>query len=127
MAESKMAARGKGPKLPVIMTANDLLGGEVVFLGEGGWTPDPAGALVASDEETATRFETRARADFQANRIVDPYLVEVAIDGEGHAQARHFREAIRLKGPTIHPDMGKQAEFLSDVRPSGCTGVARTL
>lgn len=111
MAESKMAARGKGPKLPVIMTANDLLDGEVVFLGEGGWTPDPAGALVARDEGTAESLETRAKADFQANRIVEPYLVEVALGEDGHAQAKHFREAIRLKGPTIHPDMGKQAEF----------------
>ncbi len=111
MAESKMAARGKGPKLPVIMTANDLLGGEVVFLGEAGWTPDPAGALVAADDGTATRFEAQAQADFKANRIVDPYLVEVALDDEGRARARHFREAIRLKGPTIHPEMGKQAEF----------------
>ena len=88
MAESKMAARGKGPKLPVIMTANDLLDGEVVFLGEGGWTPDPAGALVARDEGTAESLEARAKADFQANRIVEPYLVEVALGEDGPAKAR---------------------------------------
>ena len=111
MAESKVAARGKGPRLPVIMTANDLLDGEVVFLGEGGWTPDPAGAVVADDADTAQSLEARARADFAANRIVEPYLVEVSMDGTGHAVARHFREAIRLKGPTIQPEMGKQAEF----------------
>ena len=111
MAESKMAARGKGPKLPVIMTANDLLGGEVVFLGKSGWTPDPSAALVAEDEATAGRFEAEAQREFAANRIVEPYLVEIAVGVDGRPQASHFREAIRLKGPTIHPEMGKQAEF----------------
>ncbi|MFD2236465.1 DUF2849 domain-containing protein [Aureimonas populi] len=110
MAESKLAARGKGPKLPVILSANDLLGGLVVFLGEGGWTENPAEALVAEDEATAERFLERGQAEFRANRVVDPYLVEVSLEG-GRPVARHFREAIRLKGPTIHPDMGKQAEF----------------
>ncbi|WP_185984331.1 DUF2849 domain-containing protein [Aureimonas mangrovi] len=110
MAESKVAARGKGPKLPVIMTANDLLDGEVVFLGAEGWTFDPHGALVAEDEETAERYEAQGRQDLAANRIVDPYLVEVTVEN-GEVTARHFREAIRLKGPTIHPEMGKQAEY----------------
>jgi hypothetical protein len=83
----------------------------VVFLSESGWTPDPAGALVAGDEAAAERLEARARADFTANRIVEPYLVEVSVDESGHVHASHFREAIRLAGPTIHPEMGKQAEF----------------
>lgn len=111
MAESKVAARGKGPKLPVIMTANDLLGGEVVFLGTTGWSPDPRAATIARDETTAERLEAQAKAEFRANRIVEPYLVEVEPGEDGRPQARHFREAIRLAGPTIHPDMGKQAEF----------------
>lgn len=111
MAESKVAARGKGPRLPVIMTANDLLDGQVVFLSGDGWTANPAEALVAEDEASADAMQARAKAEFAANRIVEPYLVEVTREADGPLCARHFREAIRLKGPTIHPEMGKQAEF----------------
>ena len=111
MAETKAGAKGKGPKLPVILTANDLLDGEVVFLTADGWTFDPAKALVAYDAESAEAMELRGAEGFRANRIVDPYLVPVEIDASGFPAASHFREAIRQKGPTIHTDMGKQAEF----------------
>lgn len=110
MAESKLAARGKGPKLPVILSANDFLGGLVVFRGPNGWTENPAEAFVAESEEAAERLLEQGQAGFRANEVVDPYLVEVSLE-DGVPAARHFREVIRLKGPTIHPDLGKQAEF----------------
>ena len=40
------------PPLPVILLANDLLDGDVVFFHDGGWTRDPALADIASDEAT---------------------------------------------------------------------------
>lgn len=49
----------------------------------------------------------------KANLVVDPYLVAVQRDADGFPAASHFREAIRQKGPSIHPEIGKQAEFPS--------------
>ncbi|WP_182421977.1 DUF2849 domain-containing protein [Aureimonas sp. ME7] len=109
--EAKAGGKNKGPKLPVIMTANDLLDGEVVFLTREGWSFDPGAALIADDAETAEWMEEEGRKGFAANRIVDPYLVPVTRDEAGAAVATHFREAIRQKGPTILTQYGKQADF----------------
>ena len=106
----KANAKTKGPKLPVIMTANDLLDGEVVFLTPDGWSFDPHAALVAETAETAAWMEEEGRRGQTENRVVDAYLVPVRIEG-GEAIATHFREAIRQKGPTILPQYGKQADF----------------
>ncbi|KQQ79727.1 DUF2849 domain-containing protein [Aureimonas sp. Leaf324] len=107
----KAGAKAKGPKLPVIMTANDLLEGEVVFLTRDGWSLDPKAALIADDADTAAWMEAEGRRGFAENRIVDPYLVEVTRDEAGRPVANHFREAIRQKGPTMLTQYGKQAEF----------------
>ncbi|WP_102961478.1 DUF2849 domain-containing protein [Mangrovicella endophytica] len=111
MADVKAAAKAKGPKLPVILIANDLLDGDVVFFGAQGWTRDPRAAKVAFDAETAAFMEAEGRAGFVANIVVDPYLVPVEIDAAGFPVASHYREAMRQKGPSIHPDMGKQADY----------------
>ncbi len=110
-SDVKAGAKTKGPKLPVIMSANDLLGGEVVFLTREGWSLDPKAALVANDAETVAFMEEAGAKGFKSNQIVDPYLVEVRLDANGLPLATHFREAIRQKGPSILPQYGKQAEF----------------
>jgi hypothetical protein len=111
VSDVKANAKVKGPKLPVIMTANDLLDGEVVFLTREGWSFDPHAALIADDAETAAWMEEEGRAGFKANRIVDPYLVPVERAADGFPVASHFREAIRQKGPTVLTQYGKQADF----------------
>ena len=111
VTDVKANAKTKGPKLPVIMTANDLLDGEVVFLTREGWSFDPKAALVAGDAETASWMEEEGRKGQRENRIVDAYLVPVDVGTDGLPVASHFREAIRQKGPTILPQYGKQADF----------------
>lgn len=118
MADAK-SGKFKGLKLPVILSANDLLDGEVVFLSAEGWTFDPAKALVAGDEDMATVMEGRGAEAARANLVVDPYLVAVEPDANGFPRATHFREAIRQKGPSIHPDLGKQAEFQAEPSQQG--------
>lgn len=102
---------GKRPPLPVILLANHLLDGDVVFRTAEGWTLDPARALIATDEVTAGRLEAAADAALAANEVVDACLVDVAIDAHGHAVPRHFRERFKTSGPSIRPDLGKQADF----------------
>lgn len=97
--------------LPAIMVANDLLDGEVVFLGEAGWSRDPAEACVAQDDATADTMERAALSAMAARHIVDAALVDVTIHADGRATPNHFRERFRLLGPTNRPDLGKQSQF----------------
>jgi hypothetical protein len=104
-------AAPKRPKLPLIMMANDFLNGDTVVWDGQGWSLDPYKALVAFDDTAADRLEEAGRAGFARNEVVDMALVDVSVGEEGKPFPTHYRERIRFKGPTIRPDLGKQAEF----------------
>ena len=72
------------------------------------WTRDPALALVAADDAAADRLEAFAAAELRGNKVVDAYLVDVAIES-GSPVPRHFRERFKTLGPSNRPDLGKQA------------------
>ena len=101
----------KGQPLPAILFANDLLDGDVLFLGAAGWTRDPAGAAIAQTQDEADALQKRGDASAARNEVVDVYLAEVALDGAGRPVPKHFRERFRTLGPSIRVDLGKQAEF----------------
>lgn len=109
--DHRAGSKVRGDKLPAILMANNLLDGDVVFLAQEGFTLDPSKARVAYDEAASETMEAEGKAAAAANIVVDPYLVPVDIQENGLAVARHFRDAMRQKGPSVHPDMGKQAEF----------------
>jgi hypothetical protein len=94
---------GKRPPLPLILTANELFGGDVVYFTRGGWSPARAEALVAGDEAGAEALEAALEEAIAEGAVVDPYLIEAA-------QA-HYRERIRRSGPTIA--YGEEARHVS--------------
>ena len=102
-------AAAKRPPLPVILVANDLADGGVVFRTAKGWSPRHGDALIAGNAEAADALEAEGAAEMAANRVVDAYLVDVVLGGDG-PQPRHFRERLRTLGPSVRPDLGKQAE-----------------
>ena len=104
--------------LPVILLANDLLDGEVVFWTGRSWSDRPNEALLARDEAAAQQLEAAAAQALAQNKVVDAYLVDVALDGEGHAVPRHYREKIKTEGPSVRRDLGKQAGQ-SNLVPTG--------
>ena len=104
-------AQPKRVPLPAILLANDLLDGDVVFSNGEGWSRDPADALIARDDVTADRLEAHAKAAFDAQLVVDAYLVDVSVDAEGIPTPRHFRERFKTMGPSNRPDLGKQAAY----------------
>ena len=59
-------------------------------------------------EEAEKVLETAQQAE-RNQEVVDPQLIEVTIEGGVPVPVKR-REAIRAKGPTIRPDLGKQAE-----------------
>jgi len=101
----------KGQPLPAILFANDLLDGDVLFLGAGGWTRNPAEAAIATTQAEADALQSIGDAAAARNEVVDVYLAEVSVDADGRATPKHFRERFRTLGPSVRPDLGKQAAF----------------
>ncbi len=94
---------------PQILFANDLREGDVVFLGPSGWERDHRRAAIARTGEEAAALEARGKLDIARNNVVDVYLSDVSLDGEGVPTPLHYREKMRLKGPSVRKDLGKQA------------------
>ena len=90
-----------------VATANRLGDGLVVYLAaDGSWSERLAESFVAADETARAELEARARA--AAHHLVAPYLIEV-VHEEGAMRPVQYREEIRARGPTVRPDLGKQA------------------
>ena len=104
-------------KNPQILFASDLRDGEVLFLGPSGWTRDHRQASVARDGAEAAALEARGKADVAANRVVDIYLADVATGAGGAPEPLHYREKMRIKGPSVRRDLGKQARLAQAGEP----------
>jgi len=92
-----------------LLAANRLIDGIAVWLGpDGNWVEDIQHADVVRDAAGEEQLLATAREAFSKNVIVDPELIEVDfIDSE--IRPRRLRERIRAAGPSIHPNLGKQA------------------
>ncbi|WP_170769612.1 DUF2849 domain-containing protein [Ruegeria lacuscaerulensis] len=90
---------------PKVVTANDLLEGDVIYLtADDRWSRDLAEAELITDEAHAqVRLLDAAR---QANKIVGAYLAD-AVAGENGPEPTHFREDFRRTGPSNYAH-GKQ-------------------
>ena len=91
---------------PCVLTANDLLEGDVVYRApDGGWTRHLSSAHLFVDEAEASR--SLAEAESQQGAIVDPYLAAAMAGDGGGPRPAHFREAFRAAGPSNYRH-GKQ-------------------
>lgn len=98
-----------------IVTANRLIDGIVVFQdAAGGWSEDFARAAILKDAKSTKAALGVAKSDEARDLIVEPYAVAVEFRN-GHFVPKALRELIRASGPTIHPEMGKQAQGLAPV------------
>ncbi|MDE9451766.1 DUF2849 domain-containing protein [Aliiroseovarius sp. Z3] len=86
------------PFTPKVVTANDLVEGDVIYLARNGaWVRDMCMAWLIEDEAEA---ETQlALANTQPEIAVGPYLAD-AKAGPNGPEPTHFREAFRAKGPS---------------------------
>ena len=89
---------------PKVVTANDLLKGDVIYQTATGWTRDLADAEILTDEVHADL--RLIEGSQQIADVVGVYLMDVALDGTA-PQTTHFREAFRAKGPSNYVH-GKQ-------------------
>ncbi len=107
-----------------VLTGNRLEDGEVVFLGEGGWSDRFGQAVTFEDDEAAEAAEAHAKTEITF--VVDPYLIEVAPAADGFAPVS-YRERLRALGPTNKVEHGKQAAGGADIeRILHAEGAARS-
>lgn len=103
---SRHPTRGFAPK---IVTANDLMLGDVVYLTAGtAWTRDIAQAEVLTDEADAQIRLLDAQA--QTHEVIGAYLADVTVE-ETRVKPAHFREIFRSRGPSNYRH-GKQETTL---------------
>ncbi|MEM9331426.1 MAG: DUF2849 domain-containing protein [Pseudomonadota bacterium] len=96
--------------VPKVVTANDLLEGDVIYLTPSGkWTRRHDEAELFEEEAAANEALTRAQG--QGHRLVGAYLADAQIGSGGKPEPIHFREAFRTRGPSNYPNHGKQAEL----------------
>jgi Protein of unknown function (DUF2849) len=85
---------------PVVVTANRVGDGAVVYRGaDGGWTTELKAAAVTTDAAAARELMTAAVADDL--RAVGSYVAPVMLSPDGRVRPGNLRELIRLGGPTI--------------------------
>ena len=87
---------------PCVLTANDLLAGDVVYLArDGAWTRSLGGARLFEEEGEANR--SLAEAQTHEDLVIGPYLADALPGGDEGPRPAHFREAFRATGPTNYP------------------------
>ena len=91
----------KRPPLPLVLTANDLLSGHSVFHDGTAWRKTLSEALVATDAAAADALTAIGLAAQNRGDVVDPYLTSVTSGADGRPAPKHYRERIRVSGPTI--------------------------
>lgn len=92
-----------------VMTANRLRDGEVVFLTRAGvWSEKIDDAALALEPQAKAALEARAAEDVRKTLVTGHYFFD-AERINGRIRANHFRERVRTLGPTVRPDLGKQA------------------
>jgi hypothetical protein len=85
---------------PVVITANRVDDGAVVYRGaDGGWTTLLDAAAVVTNAAGALELMSAATADDLG--AIGPYVAPVKLLPGGHVRPGNLRELIRLGGPTI--------------------------
>ena len=91
-----------------MIVANRLTDGRVVFLGEGScWVESIEDGLIFDSEPSRDELLARAERAAEAGIVVDPYVIDIVIEG-GRRRPARLREAIRAFGPTVARPAGSQ-------------------
>lgn len=90
-----------------VITANRLHDGAVVFFAaERSWVERLDRAALYETKETAAAALDIAKRDEARNLVLDIYAIDVSASS-GAIVPQKLREAIRARGPTVHPKYAK--------------------
>lgn len=90
-----------------MLTANRLIDGTVLYWRAGQWVESLAQGEIFASEAEAKAALAAAQHSVTENAVVNPYLLEM----KGERPLKE-REIIRALGPSVHENLGKQAEGL---------------
>lgn len=92
-----------------VLTANRLRDGEAVWLAaDHSWSETIDAAEIARDVAAEDALTEIGKASYLRDEVVDVELIDIQLV-EGRIVPNRLRERIRAAGPTIHPNLGKQA------------------
>ncbi|MBM3515022.1 MAG: DUF2849 domain-containing protein [Alphaproteobacteria bacterium] len=92
--------------LPLMVTANRLTDGAVVYLTHSGdWSERPAASSVAGTREEHAHLLDTARQRGALAAVIEP--TAVPITSLDRPQPASLRERIRRHGPTVRPDLAR--------------------
>ena len=92
-----------------VVSANRLTDGLVVYLTTGAsWSEQLVDGHIAADDAAAERLLAVAKQAEEDRVVIDPYLIGV-VEFDGVLRPKKYREYIRAMGPSVRPDLGKQA------------------
>lgn len=94
-----------------VLTANRLIDGIVVYWRAGQWVEGLSDAELFDGEAEGKAAFAEAQSSVTGNAVVNPYLFEVSVEN-GIVPVKE-REIVRAAGPSIHADLGKQAQGLT--------------
>ncbi|MBN9668949.1 DUF2849 domain-containing protein [Roseibium aggregatum] len=96
-----------------VITANRLLNGDVVWLGDNGsWVERITLARVFEGKEAVAEGLAEGAEAERNQEVVSVYEMDVTVE-DGIVSPVRLRERIRATGPTTHPQFGKQAQAVS--------------
>lgn len=96
-----------------VITANRLLNGDVVWLGENGnWVERVTLARTFEGKDQVAEGLAIGQQAEKDQEVVGVYEMDVTLE-DGVLVPVRLRERIRAAGPTTHPQFGKQAQAVS--------------
>ena len=101
----------KGEQVQMV-TANRLGDGVAVYLTKNNtWTENMAEAEVAQGEDAIKNLLERASPFVERCSVIDPYAFPVKQEATANLKVTPLsvREIIRMQGPTVRTDLGKQS------------------
>ncbi|QJE72220.1 DUF2849 domain-containing protein [Aerophototrophica crusticola] len=102
-----MLVKAKGPLQSI--AANRLTDGVAVWLGNGGRWVERVGDAAVFQGPGIEAALAEAAAAVKAQLVVDTYPIDVEVR-DGETVPLHMRERMKALGPSVRPDLGKQAE-----------------
>ena len=90
-----------------VIMANDLLTGDVIFLSRDvrNWTKYLQEAWVGESQQLTEQMLELAS---ESHLVIEALAIDVD-ENQGQLALKNYREQLRSLGPSVRPDLGKQA------------------
>lgn len=96
-----MARKAQKPDC-YILTANDLISGDIVYWGQNeAWTKQFSNSLSILTEEDKDKLEQIGKQEENNNIVVGAYIISLQKQADGRLYPLALREQHRIQGPSI--------------------------